>query len=410
MAHKVKKVDTIVLLIEGTTSQWFTSNMVSSIRRLTSTFGQQWWDHLVIGVSFWSYSEEAMAGRECSPNSPNDCEDEAWVIQEVNNQMQEKFGVTKNIPVVFVDSKSQIPDNIGDKVQQHHWEEETGKLWNITINRQESFFFKTVDDLLEEKTKLLEENSEQRKEIERLNLVVDNKISQLTKNIEMLNNAQVSVSKQIHENKYTIKQNKQAIDENNQIIKKTLNAIDRHSKDNARDIQLLNSTVITQGDSIRYNAEDIEANHKDIRNNKDIADKGIKENEENIIQNRNQTQQNSFSIEENKISTNNNTNTIDNNRNSIDNNRNSIDDTRISAENNKISIEDNRDILDRLSIRGAQCGYRRDWTTAGSTITYEKTLLNVGRGSMDLGSGVWTAQEKGLYQVAWGFHNRVNSG
>merc|ERR1712004_534867 len=60
--------------------------------------------------------------------------------------------------------------------------------------------------------------------------------------------------------------------------------------------------------------------------------------------------------------------------------------------------------------RGAQCGYREIWTTARSTITYEKTLLNVGRGSMDLGSGVWTAEETGLYQVAWSMFNRVDSG
>ena len=111
----------------------------------------------MIGVSFWSYSEEAIAGRECSPHYPEDCKDEAWFAREVNAQMQEKFGVTRNFSFVFTDSWSQTLDNIDDEVQQQHWHEETGKLWNITINRQESFFFKTIDDILEE-------NAEQRKD------------------------------------------------------------------------------------------------------------------------------------------------------------------------------------------------------------------------------------------------------
>merc|ERR1719150_1603258 len=40
-------------------------------------------------------------------------------------------------------------------------------------------------------------------------------------------------------------------------------------------------------------------------------------------------------------------------------------------------IDENKEYIDQLSIRGAQCGYRYHWTTADSTITYEKTLLNV---------------------------------
>merc|ERR1719494_441602 len=63
----------------------------------------------------------------------------------------------------------------------------------------------------------------------------------------------------------------------------------------------------------------------------------------------------------------------------------------------------------KLMKKGAQCAYRYRWKTAKSTITYEKTLVNVGRGSMDLGSGVWTAEETGLYQVAWSLRNIVHS-
>ena len=157
LANTINDADTIVLLLNGIASQRFTDSLVSMIKRMTAMFGQKWWDYLVIGVSFWSYSEEAIAGRECSPNYPDDCKDEAWFAREVNAQMHEKFGLTRNFSFVFTDSWSQTLDNIGDEVQQQHWHEETGKLWNITINRQESFFFKTIDDILEE-------NAEQRKD------------------------------------------------------------------------------------------------------------------------------------------------------------------------------------------------------------------------------------------------------
>merc|ERR1712212_938831 len=211
LAPTINDADTIVLLLNGMANQRFTDSLVSMIKRMTAMFGQQWWDYLVIGVSFWSYSEEAIAGRECSPNYPDDCKDEAWFVREVNSQMQEKFGVTRNFSFVFTDSWSQTLDNIDDEVQQQHWHEETGKLWNITINRQESFFFKTIDDILEE-------NAEQRKEIKWLNDVIRDNITQLNNLIQVLNNTHVSHGKNITNNAQDIENNAQNIENNLQNI------------------------------------------------------------------------------------------------------------------------------------------------------------------------------------------------
>merc|ERR1719209_1488317 len=210
LSNTISKADTIVLLLNGVSSQRFTDSLVTMIKRMTVMFGQQWWDYLVIGVSFWSYSEEAIAGRECSPNYPDDCKDEAWFAREVNAQMQEKFGLTRNFSFVFTDSWSQTLDNIGDEVQQQHWHEETGKLWNITINRQESFFFKTIDDILEE-------NAEQRKEIKWLNDIISSNISQLNNLIQLLNNTQISHGEDIDTNARDIENNQRSINTNNMI-------------------------------------------------------------------------------------------------------------------------------------------------------------------------------------------------
>jgi len=322
LTNTINDADTIVLLLNGIANQRFTDSLVSMIKRMTAMFGQQWWDYLVIGVSFWSYSEEAIAGRECSPNYPDDCKDEDWFAREVNAQMQEKFGLTRNFSFVFTDSWSQTLDNIGDEVQQQHWHEETGKLWNITINRQESFFFKTIDDILEE-------NAEQRKEIKWLNDVITNNITQL-------NNL----------------------------------------------IQLLNNTQILNGENIKNNGQDIEINQRNINTNFNSANKGINENKDGISAN-----------QENITRNNNN---IASNRGDIDRNDNDI-------------ASHNNDIV-RLSKRGAQCGYRHHWESSYRTITYDSTLLKIGSGSLNAGTGVWTAGDAGLFQVSWDMHNQMNSG
>merc|ERR1719341_3244151 len=285
LSNTISKADTIVLLLNGVSSQRFTDSLVTMIKRMTVMFGQQWWDYLVIGVSFWSYSEEAIAGRECSPNYPDDCKDEDWFTREVNKQMQEKFGVTKNFTCLFLDSWSQTADNIGDEVQQQHWHLETGKLWNITINREEKFLFKTIDDILEE-------NAEQRKEIKWLNDVITNNISQLNNLIQVLNNTQIS-----------------------------------------------------HGENIKDNAQGIETNIQNIDTNSMVANKGINENKNSIDENMSSIEQNRISIDENAID-------ISTNRANITRNNNDI-------ASSKGDIKVNSNNIARLSIRGAQCGYRQ---------------------------------------------------
>merc|ERR1712130_72314 len=403
LANTINDADTIVLLLNGIANQRFTASLVSMIKRMTAMFGQKWWDYLVIGVSFWSYSEEAIAGRECSPNYPDDCKDEAWFAREVNAQMQEKFGLTRNFSFVFTDSWSQTLDNIGDEVQQQHWHEETGKLWNITINRQESFFFKTIDDILEE-------NAEQRKEIKWLNDVITNNITQLNNLIQQLNNTQISdiamVSEQIDANRQTI-------------------------ENNTGDIQLLNNTQISHGENIKNNGQDIENNQRNIVANFNIANRGINENKDSIDANIISIEENRNSIDGNIISIEGNRNSIEGNRNSIEGNKNSINENKDGISENQASIthngnnivsnrgdinrnknniaSHNNDIA-RLSKRGAQCGYRGGWTSSYSTITYQSTLVNIGSGSLNAGTGVWTAGEAGLFQVSWDLRNRLNAG
>merc|ERR1719370_2515838 len=80
------------------------------------------------------------------------------------------------LPIVFIDSFSQTTNNINDTDQQEHFKNETQKLWDFAINSPE-FPFKTIEDVLDENYKM-------RDEIEWLNEVITNNISELTEKLE----------------------------------------------------------------------------------------------------------------------------------------------------------------------------------------------------------------------------------
>ena len=95
LSNVLDHTDTIVLLIKGTETR-FTEGLQTMIKRMTHLFGQKWWDYLVFGVSFWAYSQEAIDERQCYPEYPEYCHDEAWFARKMNLLAQEKFGVNRN--------------------------------------------------------------------------------------------------------------------------------------------------------------------------------------------------------------------------------------------------------------------------------------------------------------------------
>merc|ERR1712130_390158 len=94
------------------------------------------------------------------------------------------------------DSWSQTPGppgfNTDDQVQQEHWQTETGKLWEVTTTRTQSFDFQTIDDILEE-------NARQKREIQQLNNVISNDIAELNQKVNLRsgrdNSLQISTEK-----------------------------------------------------------------------------------------------------------------------------------------------------------------------------------------------------------------------
>ena len=67
---------------------------------------------------------------------------------------------------------SQSPLGINDPVQQEYWQQETQKLREFSTERNETFEFMTIDDVLEENVKCKEENK-------RLHDIIDDNITEL---------------------------------------------------------------------------------------------------------------------------------------------------------------------------------------------------------------------------------------
>ena len=55
--------NTILLVFDGQTAR-FTSGLQNMLRQMCSLFGEAWWDFMIIGVSKWKYSQEAIDERE----------------------------------------------------------------------------------------------------------------------------------------------------------------------------------------------------------------------------------------------------------------------------------------------------------------------------------------------------------
>merc|ERR1719430_2607710 len=73
----------ILLLFDGTTAR-FSSGLHNMLRQMSSLFGEAWWDYMVIGVSKWKYSQDAIDKRQeqCDHyGDPSDnCKNEAWFM------------------------------------------------------------------------------------------------------------------------------------------------------------------------------------------------------------------------------------------------------------------------------------------------------------------------------------------
>jgi len=159
---ELKYANTIMLALDGNTPR-FSSGLIDMLKQMSAIFGSQWWDYMMVGVTKWSYEQSAIDKRnETCEYYPEDCRDELWFIREVSESLEENFGIKRSLTFAFADSWSQDITNSQDLIQQDHWIRETDKIWEeATTAHDESFYFRTIDDILNQ-------NNEYKKEIEEL--------------------------------------------------------------------------------------------------------------------------------------------------------------------------------------------------------------------------------------------------
>ena len=125
LSNTIDHADTIILLLDGRMTR-FKKGLQTMLKRMTIIFGKDWWDHVVIGASYWYFDEASSKVRELTTK------DETWFKTQITSQLCDKLHVCKDFNFVFVDSQSQLARNKDDQQQQHRFQQETDKLWNLT--------------------------------------------------------------------------------------------------------------------------------------------------------------------------------------------------------------------------------------------------------------------------------------
>ena len=203
---------------------------------------------MMVGVSKWKYSQATIDDRQKACDYYGDpseeCKNEAWFMRELSWQLAEKFGVTRNFTFAFMDSFSQSGPELSDEVQQQHWWEETLKLWEEATGRNETFDFKTIDDVLEENVVCREEN-------QRLHDIIDEDIENLRQDVE--HNGELISS-----------------------LASTLTINTKHIDDNSDEIsrvsETLTASVNSLNEDVKVTNEDLSATKNRVNENKDAID------------------------------------------------------------------------------------------------------------------------------------------
>ena len=89
----------------------------------------------------------------------------------MNEILEEKFHIGKNLTFAFIDSYAKKPSNLDDILQQAAFARETTILWNAATSSEE-FVFKSIQDILEE-------NKELKIEVEYYKGVLDDNITDI---------------------------------------------------------------------------------------------------------------------------------------------------------------------------------------------------------------------------------------
>ena len=208
-------------------------------------FGKGFWDHVILGVSFWAYDEHSVYLRNISKPPKT----ESWWSDEYNRQLKARFHVEKNLEAVFIDSWSQQPGFLDDELQQVAFQRETKKLWD-RISAMDAFEFKSIQDVIEE--------------LDECNKLLDGSIEQLQNDMEsrvveisLLNDTISNNKDYIRENGIEIAKVRHNVVLNEEHISQNLKAITDNKVEIENTINSVNMTLEASISNVESNIEDV---------------------------------------------------------------------------------------------------------------------------------------------------------
>jgi len=107
--------------------------------QLEALFGRKMWSNVIIEMSKFSYEQSEIDKREeeCE-NYPSNCHDEEYWRKEMNRQIEDRWHIGLELPVVFIDSWSQKKGHEDNPSEQEHFISETQKLWDFAMSHDEN--------------------------------------------------------------------------------------------------------------------------------------------------------------------------------------------------------------------------------------------------------------------------------
>ena len=212
-------------------------------------FGDDFWNHVTLGVSWWAYDERSQLLRNSSGKT------ESWWLDQYNTHLKTRFHLEKDLEAVFIDSYSQKdPINLEDELQQVAYQRETKKLWD-TFSVMEAFEFKSIQDVIEE--------------LRECNQLLDGSIDQLQKDMEDRVVEINLLNEDVRNFGIITAKNRHNIVLNGQMILQNEHNIEHNFELSSGLIQTNRDEIEVNSGLIQTNKEKIEVNSGLIQNNKE---------------------------------------------------------------------------------------------------------------------------------------------
>jgi len=133
LKEEMGSLDTILLMFKGEDRR-FSAHTIALLRLYEEIFGKEMWNNVIVEMSYWKHGTRDA----CDRKSRFDGLDEQQQEREMNEKLNDEFGVKRHIPVLFIDPvfKGFYPTDGSTyrRIEQREhdiFKNQTTTLWNL---------------------------------------------------------------------------------------------------------------------------------------------------------------------------------------------------------------------------------------------------------------------------------------